>query len=388
MVYDNRQPSIYLNGKLVKTGLPSARATVNAPTSVGYGSYGNFNGTVDEIRVVAKSLNEEGIRDAMGEVCDDGSSNAEVLYGAAVCNTDCMINAHCGDGFVSNGEACDEGTTNGTAGRCKADCSGYDCIPGVHTFTYTGDVQTFDVQHPGTYTIEAWGAQGMSNAMGVAGGKGGYAVAKVSVTKGDVLNIYIGAGGDQSSTGGWNGGGNAGASGCTAAVGGGGGGASDVRKNGTELGDRILVGAGGGGAGGNRRDGCGAGTGGGGGGGYYGGGGGGSWNANIVATGGSQSYGGTGGSGGIGDSGLAGALGIGGAGGGCATGSQSAHDTAAVGGAGGGTTGNNGICAGNFTGGSGAGGSSYIHAAGNTESSTTADNRTGNGEVKITITCP
>ena len=141
-------------------------------------------------------------------------------------------------------------------------------------FNYTGNQQQFVVPTD-VYTvrIRTWGAQGQSNAGGVAGGLGGFASGDLIVNPGDILYIYVGGGGDVSTSGGWNGGGNAGA-GFLTAQGGGGGGASDVRHNGTALSDRAAVGAGGGGAGGNRIVSQGRGTGGGGGGGWYGGGGG------------------------------------------------------------------------------------------------------------------
>ena len=81
-------------------------------------------------------------------------------------------------------------------------------------------------------TISASGAQGA----GGAGGKGGKATGDLSVTPGQVLNIFVGG------QNGYNGGGNG-----YAAVARNGGGASDVRMGGTALADRIIVGGGGGG---------------------------------------------------------------------------------------------------------------------------------------------
>lgn len=391
VVYTERQPSIYLNGKLVKTGLVSARATVNAPTSVGSGNYGNFNGSVDEVRIVARSLTEEEIRVAMGEVCDEGDSNAAVAYGSAVCNTDCMINAYCGDGILDSGETCDEGVFNGTEAKCKSDCSGYDCIPGTYTFEYTGAQQTWTVPGPGTYTIETWGGQGKNNQEGnVAGGLGGYSKATVPMTTGDILYIYAGQGGGSGTAASFNGGGAGGTSSCVNAQGGAGGGASDVRKNGNALTDRVIVAGGGGGAGGNRKKSCGPGAGGGGGGGYFGGGGGGAYKPTTVAIGGSQSAGGAGGLGQFGgENGTNGDTGLGGKGGNAPDSPQGDNNNAHVGGTGGGNTGGNGLIhSDTWTGGSGAGGSGFVNAPGNTDGSMQNGVRTGNGRVVITRTCP
>lgn len=258
------------------------------------------------------------------------------------------------------------------------------------TFTYTGGSQFFVVPSGvDTVILEAWGAQGNFNAMNVAGGLGGYATGKLAVSAGDTLWIFVGGGGIISTNGGFNGGGNGGNGGCATAYAGGGGGASDIRFGGVTLNDRVIVGAGGGGAAGDRIAGCGRGNGGGGGAGYYGGGGGAAWPSASVTlpTGGTQTAGGTGGTSTYataapGNNGSNGALGLGGNGGLELTSNQAGSQTASAGGIGGDLIGTNGTYAGNFTGQSGAGGSSYYGTLVN--GSTTGGVRTGNGEVHIT----
>ncbi|MGL4596582.1 MAG: T9SS type A sorting domain-containing protein [Bacteroidia bacterium] len=264
------------------------------------------------------------------------------------------------------------------------------------TYSFTGAVQTFTVPAGvDTITLQAWGAQGNSNPMSVAGGLGGYATGKILVNAGDVLNIYVGGGATISTTGGFNGGGAGGNGGCTTAFGGGGGGASDIRLNGMALTDRVIVGGGGGGAAGNRISGCGRGNGGGGGGGYYGGGGGAAWPSAsvIVPIGGSQVAGGAGGTSTYAtaapaNNGLPGVLGIGGGGGLELTSNQGGAQTGTVGAAGGGNNGGPGTYAGNFSGQSGAGGSGYTGTLLNP--SMTFGVRSGNGQVIISYNdaCP
>ena len=261
-----------------------------------------------------------------------------------------------------------------------------DCatIPGSTTFSYTGAVQTFTVPcGVSTITIEAWGAQGGTNATTIVGGAGGFASGDLAVIEGDVLNIYVGG------QNGYNGGGNGGVtSGCSSADAGVGGGASDIRLNGSVLGDRIVVAAGGGGAGGNRVSGCGRGAGGGGGGGFYGGGGGvGGHNATAnpqtPASPGTQISGGIGGAtdccGSLGNDG---SLGLGGSGGNELGSGQGSGNTGVIGGDGGGLIGEDGNLPLGWTGASGAGGSSYI--GGVTSGSTTSGVRLGDGQVIIT----
>ena len=255
------------------------------------------------------------------------------------------------------------------------------------SFNYTGGVQQWVVPvNVTSIDIRAWGAQGQSNAGGVVGGLGGFVSGTLAVTAGDILNIFIGGGGLVSTSGGWNGGGNAG-SGAAAALGGGGGGATDVRIGGLSLLARVLVAAGGGGAGGNRGHGLGRGTGGGGGAGYYGGGGGAAWPFGSVTlpSGGSQVAGGSGGTSTYNSApnndGGAGSLGSGGNGGNEISSNQGGNGTAQTGGAGGGLIGGAGQYLVNWTGQSGAGGSSYIDLL--SASSTIAGVRSGNGLLEI-----
>jgi hypothetical protein len=264
------------------------------------------------------------------------------------------------------------------------------------TYSFTGAVQTFTVPAGvDTITLEAWGAQGNSNPLGIIGGLGGYATGQILVNAGDVLSIYVGGGGTNSTTGGYNGGGAGGNGGCTTAFAGGGGGATDIRLNGVALTDRVIVAGGGGGAAGNRVSACGRGNGGGGGGGYYGGGGGAAWPSTsvILPIGGSQISGGAGGTSTYAtaapaNNGGAGVLGIGGTGGLELTSNQAGAQNGTVGAAGGGNNGGPGTYAGNFAGQSGAGGSGYTGTLLNP--SMTFGVRTGNGQVILTYNsgCP
>jgi len=110
--------------------------------------------------------------------------------------------------------------------------------PQTWNFNYTGSVQTFTAPSTGTYRFDVWGGQG-----GYKGGNGGYAYGEISLNKDEQLYIYVGEQPSSSTgTGGWNGGG-------SSIYGyGGGGGATDIRKDGTSLSNRVLVAGGGGGS--------------------------------------------------------------------------------------------------------------------------------------------
>jgi len=53
VVYDKKQPTIYLNGKAVRTGQVSTRPEIIAPRRFGGMAYGFFEGVMDEIQVYA-----------------------------------------------------------------------------------------------------------------------------------------------------------------------------------------------------------------------------------------------------------------------------------------------------------------------------------------------
>ena len=132
----------------------------------------------------------------------------------------------------------------------------YDVSTGIATvkFDYTGNTQYFIAPADGEYTLTVAGAQGGSTdyakTIGLQGGYGGISTGKISLKKGEMLQIYVGQQGSPIGQA-YNGGG----SGCNYYSGyerdritfGGGGGATDIRKNGNALNNRVIVAGGGGG---------------------------------------------------------------------------------------------------------------------------------------------
>ncbi|MCF8451038.1 MAG: hypothetical protein K9G49_14290, partial [Taibaiella sp.] len=122
-------------------------------------------------------------------------------------------------------------------------------------FYYTGAIQTYTVPAGVTKIfVDALGARGGENYYYSRPGFGARLQCEMTVTPGQVLNIFVGQRGWGSGynislgtsyvyQGGYNGGGTG------YGYGGGGGGATDIRIGGTALSDRVLVAGGGGGAG-------------------------------------------------------------------------------------------------------------------------------------------
>lgn len=129
--------------------------------------------------------------------------------------------------------------------------SAFGIVTTINNFNYTGTVQNFVAPITGNYKLEVWGAQGGNATVGStsSGGKGGYSTGIISLNSGETIYIYVGGQGQESVntnliSGGWNGGGG------NYSAGGGatGGGATDIRRYGQALTNRIIVAGGGSGA--------------------------------------------------------------------------------------------------------------------------------------------
>ena len=84
VVFENKVPKIYLNGVHVATGSTPTK-NVFPSSQVGGGSYGNFDGSLDDVRIINKVLSASDIKLLMGEICDDGADNGK----SGKCKIDC-----------------------------------------------------------------------------------------------------------------------------------------------------------------------------------------------------------------------------------------------------------------------------------------------------------
>lgn len=274
----------------------------------------------------------------------------------------------CDAGFVLSGTeciavtSCDENPC-GMGASCMDEDDGVLC---TRVFGLTGADQPWPV--PAGVTSVDVTALAASGGCALAGW-GGEAIATVPVMPGDTLHVFVGGTGACSVAatlpGGYNGGGNKFTDAGNSWEGGSGGGATDVRRNGIALGDRVIVAGGGGGQGWGGQAGHG--------GGIQGetcnGVGGGCNDVTCGGRGGTQMAGGIGGFCYDGCEGQPGALGQGGTSDGCA---------AAGGGGGGGYYGGGGgaHC-------SGGGGSSRVDFPGNSGTSTTVGVNVGDGQLTL-----
>jgi hypothetical protein len=128
--------------------------------------------------------------------------------------------------------------------------SGARALPNQKTFHYTGKMQSFKVPAGVTkITVVARGGAGAGETSSSYSyreyfGRGGRVYAVLPVRPREILYVFVGGQGSLSA-GGFNGGGSPGID-ASGREGYGGGGASDVRRRGNTLRDRVLVAAGGG----------------------------------------------------------------------------------------------------------------------------------------------
>lgn len=129
----------------------------------------------------------------------------------------------------------------GNAGTGTFISGGYTSLEAgdVFNYAYTGAVQSVTLPK-GVYKLEVWGAQGGYRSSSSYGGKGGYSVGTITLTKETNVYVYVGGSGR---TGGVSGGFNGGGKKYSYY---GGGGASDIRINQDSLYARVIVAGGGG----------------------------------------------------------------------------------------------------------------------------------------------
>jgi hypothetical protein len=123
----------------------------------------------------------------------------------------------------------------------------------VGDFLFTGSIDSCTIGQTGTYSIDAFGAQGGADGQGQSGGLGAHAGGDIVLTAGEVLSILVGGAGGTGSGGDFSGGGGGGSfvvldagTAFLAVAGGGGGSGFTGNGNGGDNGGAGLAGTSGG----------------------------------------------------------------------------------------------------------------------------------------------
>ncbi|MGB0592014.1 MAG: glycine rich domain-containing protein [Myxococcota bacterium] len=199
---------------------------------------------------------DDGVAGTHDDICDGdgGCSGSPYLCEPTQCEATSVPNGEdCDVTFQGATVPCDDGDPLTDSDQCDGagNCVGeVSCVSETQSYDYTGAVQTLVLPECATHvTIEAWGASGGYRTSASYAGRGGYIKVTATGLAGATLEIRVGGEGSysgQKAVGGYNGGGGPQNASQDYTVGG--GGASDIRLNGSGLGDRIVVAGGGGGS--------------------------------------------------------------------------------------------------------------------------------------------
>jgi len=126
VVYINKQPRLYLNGILVRTGLTSPRIVRPSKEQIGAGAYGFFSGAIDEVAIYDRSLTAEEIQqhyqNGLAGQGTEISQNQACTVGVGPCQNTGTQARTCGISGWS-----DWGTCSAIAGSPTAEtCNGID----------------------------------------------------------------------------------------------------------------------------------------------------------------------------------------------------------------------------------------------------------------------
>ena len=136
IVYDNKQPTIYLNGSAVRTGLTSPRAVVNAPIQIGGMAYGFIEGLIDEVRIYSRALSPSEVKRIAGRVEAFNPDPADgAVYPETWVSLTWSAGAYAASHDVYLGESFED-VSNGTADTFRGSQSSENLIIGFFGFPY------------------------------------------------------------------------------------------------------------------------------------------------------------------------------------------------------------------------------------------------------------
>ncbi|MEQ8754565.1 MAG: CHAT domain-containing protein [Coleofasciculus sp. G1-WW12-02] len=144
VVYNNRTPSLYINGQLVGSGVPSTPYTVVHPSNnIGGGVYGNFQGYADEMAIYNSALSPEQIQAHYN--VGQGTSPSTPLGGLTITSAD-KVTANRGIqvntiDLTANQISLQDVTTTSSGNAVSLTADEINLAGGVNSVTGIGDVQ-------------------------------------------------------------------------------------------------------------------------------------------------------------------------------------------------------------------------------------------------------
>ncbi len=142
VVYNNKQPLLYVNGVLVASGLTSSRSniypySIDNASEIGRGDYGYYNGKMDELRIWNTALSQSEIRDWMCKKLK--TSHPEYASLAGSFNLDEGAGTSAYDDFYGGKLTLNNGAAFETSGAAIGNTSAH---------SYAGATATATLAHP------------------------------------------------------------------------------------------------------------------------------------------------------------------------------------------------------------------------------------------------
>ncbi|HWS53372.1 MAG TPA: PA14 domain-containing protein, partial [Pyrinomonadaceae bacterium] len=139
VVYENRQPRLYLNGTLVRTGLTSPKNYVHAQTTdLGGQIYGHFDGALDDVRVYDRVLSA----DELGSLLSLARTNVALSANGGAAAVSSVYDSTRRASSVINGERTGRGGGDPAVGNWWTDGT-QNSYPDWAEVTFAGD-ETID----------------------------------------------------------------------------------------------------------------------------------------------------------------------------------------------------------------------------------------------------
>jgi RHS repeat-associated protein len=164
VVYENRTPTLYINGRLVLKGRPSSYSFVHPPVEIGGGEYGYFQGSLDELRIWNRVRDATEINTSFASSVSSASSSLIGYWRFDEASGEVTTDVS----PVRNSNLLLEGATWQTTSLAPVASSDIRWTPAINLNASTGPDVVARPAKTTTYTVTAAGPDGCATAQATA----------------------------------------------------------------------------------------------------------------------------------------------------------------------------------------------------------------------------